>query len=210
MVWVSNCWSAPLRTFRIKHWNMIETLQCSCHYSLCPAPGVPADRDPAGEPGDRGDHTLPGGPVHQRPQQARERRRPRGGQTSEPRTPACVPSECEAIVKGSRGSRGPLAASDAASCSVAGLVCGIHRAPGAVWVFESFLLRLPSDGLTAAHQQPDGDPIGRLQDLQTLPQALLPPCGEHGSLAGQQTNTTHNRIYNRVTLGQSRVNSPCH
>lgn len=35
---------------------------------------------------------------------------------------------------------------------VTGLVCRIHRAPGAVWVFESFLLRLSSDGSTTAHQ----------------------------------------------------------
>lgn len=37
--------------------------------SLClpEASGLFADSDPAGEPGDRGGRTLPGRPVHQRP-----------------------------------------------------------------------------------------------------------------------------------------------
>lgn len=62
-----------------------------------------------------------------------------------------------------------LPARDAASRVFTGLVCRIHRAPGAVWVFESFLLRVSSHGRLAAHQQPDGDPVGRLQDVQALP-----------------------------------------
>ena len=45
-----------------------------------------------------------------------------------------------------------VAVCDTASCFVTGPVCRIHRAPGAVWVFEPFLLRVPPDGRAAAHQ----------------------------------------------------------
>ena len=62
-----------------------------------------------------------------------------------------------------------------ASCFVTGPVWGVHRTLGAVWVFESFLLCVSSDGRAAAHQQPHRDPIGRLQDLQSFPQAIFPP-----------------------------------
>lgn len=71
-------------------------------------------------------------------------------------------------------------------CFATGPVCWIHRAPGAVRVFESFLLRVSSHGCAAAHQQPDRDPFRRLQDLQTLPKALLPSCCWHGCVAGVQ------------------------
>lgn len=49
-----------------------------------------------------------------------------------------------------------------ASCCVTGPVWRIHRAPGAVWVFESIFLRVSSHGRAAAAQQRNGDPIGRL------------------------------------------------
>lgn len=51
-----------------------------------------------------------------------------------------------------QGLENSLAVYDTASCFVSGLVCRVHRAPGAVWVFESFLLRVSSDGRAAAHQ----------------------------------------------------------
>lgn len=68
----------------------------------------------------------------------------------------------------------------------AGLVCRVHRAPGAVWVFEPLFLRVSADANAFAHQQPHGDPIRCLQDLQALPQTLLPPRRQHGRVAGQQ------------------------
>lgn len=40
--------------------------------SLSKASSVFADSDPADKPGDGGGHTLPGGPLRQRPQQDRE------------------------------------------------------------------------------------------------------------------------------------------
>lgn len=38
---------------------------------LSVAPGVFADRESGGKPGDRSGHTFPGGQIHQRPQQER-------------------------------------------------------------------------------------------------------------------------------------------
>lgn len=66
---------------------------CSSHVlslRLCEASRIVADRDPAGKPGDGGRRTFPGGPLHQRPPQERERRRPPGGQISESNHPACI------------------------------------------------------------------------------------------------------------------------
>lgn len=69
---------------------------------------------------------------------------------------------------------------------LAGPVWRIHRAPGAVRLLESFLLRLSADRRPAPPQQHNRDPIGRLQDLQAVPQTLLPPRGQHGRVAGPQ------------------------